>query len=162
MAGIAFLRFRSFYMGLRAGATTRTSTSTCAAPARNNVRVQASTVAPDVSTSSTSTRRRPAISTLYSGGTRNAPWTLSDALGSRPPDLLRCGTDTSEPAVRDTDPANRRYCAGKNGRLMYRRAHRLRQCRGTGTSASASARSSRPARAVQRPIMGERSSRRYI
>src|SRR5262245_6764572 len=44
-----------FYMGLRAGATTRakTSTSTWDAPARNNTRVQASTVAPDVSTSST-------------------------------------------------------------------------------------------------------------
>ena len=40
MGGIVFCAFGPFYMGLRAGATTRTntSTSTCAAPARKNVR----------------------------------------------------------------------------------------------------------------------------
>ena len=40
------------------------------------------------------------------------------ALRSRPSDLLRCGADTFEPAMRDGDAANRRYRAGKNGRLI--------------------------------------------
>src|SRR4051794_30705183 len=49
------------YMGALWGSTTRanTSTSTCAARARNNARAQASVVAPQVKTSSTSTTRRP-------------------------------------------------------------------------------------------------------
>jgi len=95
-------------MGLRAGATTRTntSTSTCAAPARNNVRVQASTVAPDVSTSSTSTRCRPATSTLCSGRDKKCPLDGIGALGSRPSDLLRCGADRlSPPCVTGTPPS---------------------------------------------------------
>src|SRR5258708_10491327 len=51
----------SYYMGIRAAATTRakTSTSTLRAPARSRTRVHASTVAPDVSTSSTRTSRLP-------------------------------------------------------------------------------------------------------
>src|SRR6202142_3665320 len=67
------------YMVVRTGATTRanTRTSTWAAPARNKARAQVSTVAPEVSTSSISTTRWPAISALRSGGTRNAPCTLS-------------------------------------------------------------------------------------
>src|SRR5262249_37190504 len=75
--------------------------------ARNNVRVQASTVAPDVSTSSTSTGRRPAISTLCSSGTRNARWTLS----------------ARSTAGWHGDPANRRYRAGKNGRFAGAPCH---------------------------------------
>src|SRR5262249_56053174 len=66
------------YMGERLAATTRanTRTSTDAAPARNNAREQASTVAPEVSTSSTSRSFRPATSALPWAGTRKAPWTL--------------------------------------------------------------------------------------
>src|SRR6516164_8522909 len=65
-------------MGGRLPATTRanTRTSTDAAPARSNAREQASTVAPEVSTSSTSTSFRPATSALPWAGTRKAPWTL--------------------------------------------------------------------------------------
>jgi hypothetical protein len=42
---------------------------------------------------------------------------------------------------------------------LKRGDHSLRQCSGTGMSASAPASNSRPARAIQRPIMGARSSR---
>ena len=66
--------------------TTRanTSTSTCAALARNNARAQASIVAPEVRTSSIRMTRRPAISALRSAATLNAPCTL----------LARCGRDS--------------------------------------------------------------------
>jgi hypothetical protein len=42
---------------------------------------------------------------------------------------------------------------------LKRRAQSLRQCSGTGISASASASNSRPARAIRRPISGAKSSR---
>src|SRR6266540_554985 len=59
-------------MGVRSESTTRakTSTSTFSAPPRKSARAQASIVAPDVSTSSTRIRRRPATSPFRSGGTR--------------------------------------------------------------------------------------------
>src|SRR5262249_57567075 len=68
------LSLTNSYMGGRLAATTRanTRTSTDAAPARNNAREQASTVAPDVSTSSTSTNLRPATSALPWAGTPTA------------------------------------------------------------------------------------------
>ncbi len=65
-------------MGALWVSTTRanTSTSTDAALARKSARAQASTVAPEVRTSSTSTTRRPAISALRSDATLKAPCTL--------------------------------------------------------------------------------------
>src|SRR5262249_24464394 len=67
------------YMDVRAGSATlaNTSTSTLAAPARNRARAQPSTVAPDVSTSSIRTSRRPVTAALPSSGTRKAPWTFA-------------------------------------------------------------------------------------
>src|ERR1051325_2620277 len=66
------------YMGAFAASTTRanTRTSTWTAPARSSARAQASDVAPEVSTSSMTMRRRPAISALAERSTRNAPCTL--------------------------------------------------------------------------------------
>jgi hypothetical protein len=148
-------------MGVRAGATTRanTSTSTCAAPARNNARgagLDCGTGREHV----VDQHQAPAghFDPVFRWD-QKCPLDVIGALRSRPSDLLGRCTDTFESAMRNRDAGNRRYRAGKNGRLLYRRAHRLRQCRGTGTSASASASSSWPARAIQRPIMGERSSR---
>ena len=118
-----------------------------AAPARRR-----RTVAPEVSTSSTRTRRRPATSALRSAGTRNAPCTLRRA---RPA--------TARPAARRLDALERRVGDGdaaapmtlaSSADWLKRRAHSRRQCSGTGTSASASASSSRPARAIQRPMVG--------
>src|SRR3984957_18481343 len=66
------------YMGDLWVSTTRanTSTSTEAALARSNARAQASTVAPEVSTSSIRTTRRPWIRDCRSAATLNAPCTL--------------------------------------------------------------------------------------
>src|SRR4029077_2562337 len=63
------------YMDVRAGSATlaKTSTSTLAAPARSSARAQPSTVAPDVSTSSMRTRRRPATAGFPASGTLKAP-----------------------------------------------------------------------------------------
>ena len=87
MAGHGALWFGKYlnYMGARWVSTTRanTSTSTCAALARNSARAQASAVAPEVRTSSIRTTRRPWISALRSAATLNAPCTL----------LARCGRD---------------------------------------------------------------------
>ena len=65
-------------MGARPPTTTRakTRTSTDAAPPRSSARAQALLVAPEVSTSSTSTSLRPATAALPSAGTRNAPCTF--------------------------------------------------------------------------------------
>src|ERR1700674_2111812 len=67
------------YMSSRPASTTRanTRTSTCAAPARNRAREHPSMVAPEVSTSSTRTRRRPATAAREDSGTRKAPCTLT-------------------------------------------------------------------------------------
>src|SRR5271167_5065660 len=67
------------YMGVRTAATTRanTSTSTDMAPARSNARAQVSIVAPEVSTSSTSTSRLPWTAASPPAGTRKAPCTLA-------------------------------------------------------------------------------------
>src|ERR1700730_7974398 len=66
------------YMGDLWVSTTRanTSTSTEAALARTSARAQASTVAPEVRTSSIKTTRRPVISDCLSAATLNAPCTL--------------------------------------------------------------------------------------
>src|ERR1700730_15270772 len=73
------------YMGALWVSTTRanTSTSTEAALARKSARAQASTVAPEVRTSSIRITRRPAISDCLRVETLNAPCTL----------LARCGFD---------------------------------------------------------------------
>jgi len=67
----------------------------------------------------TSAHRRPAPGDdrqprpCVQAGTRNAPWTLSArSVRDRP---TCCGV---APAMGDRDTANRRYCAGKNGRLI--------------------------------------------
>ena len=77
-------------MGALWVSTTRanTSTSTCAALARNSARAQASDVAPEVSTSSTRTTRRPWMSAVRSGATLKAPCTLAARCGAGQPDLL--------------------------------------------------------------------------
>src|SRR5215470_3055560 len=87
-------------MGGRLAATTRanTRTSTDAAPARNNAREQASTVAPEVSTSSTSRSFR-----LGFAMGRHAKGALDvvGALGLVEPDLLGRRLDAFERPVRD-------------------------------------------------------------
>ena len=89
---------RVFYMGLRAGATTRakTNTSTREAPARNSARVQASTVAPEVRTSSTNTRCRPGYVGSMLGGHNEGALDVFCAFRFRASDLLRRGADTFE------------------------------------------------------------------
>ena len=89
-------------MGALWVSTTRanTSTSTCAALARSSARAQASMVAPEVRTSSTSTTRRPAISWAFSGKTLNAPCTLAARCGSRQSDLLQGGPDPPQRVAR--------------------------------------------------------------
>src|SRR5580704_736597 len=149
------------YMGLRLGVTTRanTSTSTDAAPPRNRARAQASRVAPEVNTSSTSSSLRPATSGLRSGGTRNAPCTFRAR-----PDLSKptcCGVAFTR--LRAPCATVRLLAfpitSASSADWLKRRHHWRRQCSGTGTSASASASNIRPAFAIQRPIIGARSSR---
>ena len=107
-------------MGARPAVTTRakTSTSTDAAPARNSARAQASTVAPDVSTSSTSRSLRPATSALPSAGTRKAPCTFCGAFGFVEPDLLRRGLDALERPVRHHPAARLGDDLGQQRRLV--------------------------------------------
>src|SRR5258708_37272867 len=106
-------------MGGRLPATTRanTRTSTDAAPAHSNAREQASTVAPEVSTSSTSWSFRPAPSALPWAGTRKAPWTLW-ALGLVEPALLGRGLDAFERPVRDHPAARLGDDLGQQCRLV--------------------------------------------
>ena len=70
--------------------TTRanTSTSTCAALARNKARAQASVVAPEVRTSSIRTTRRPWMSARAVGGDLEGALHIAGALRPRQPDLL--------------------------------------------------------------------------
>ena len=77
-------------MGALWVSTTRanTSTSTGAALARNSARAQASTVAPEVRTSSTSTTRRPSISVLPVGRDLERALDVAGALRPRQADLL--------------------------------------------------------------------------
>src|SRR6185503_15166246 len=143
------------YMVARGPATTRakTSTSTWAAPARSRARAQASTVAPEVSTSSTRISRQPETSALRSAGTRKAPETFpARSPLSRPTccgvarTRFRLSYSTGTSTVREMAEA-------READWLKRRAQSRRQCRGTGTSASASRVSSRPARAIHWPIM---------
>ena len=78
------------YMGALWVSTTRanTSTSTAAALARNSARAQASTVAPEVRTSSISTTRRPAMSALPVGRDLERALHVAGALRPRQADLL--------------------------------------------------------------------------
>src|SRR6266436_6268174 len=146
------------YMGGRLAATTRanTRTSTAAAPARSNAREQASTVAPEVSTSSISTSFRPATSALPWAGTRKAPWTLWARSDLSSPTCWGVAlTRLSAPCATVRPLASAMISASSADWLNRCR----RQCSGTGTMASLSASSSRPARAIQRPMVGARSSR---
>src|SRR5712691_2656606 len=147
------------YMGLRPVSTTRanTSTSTAAAPARLSARAQASMVAPEVSTSSIRISRRPA--TRERSATAKAPCTLSARSEAVSPTCckvaltrLSASPTTGTPLACDTIFASA-------ADWLKRRAHSRRQCSGTGTSASASLSNACPARAIQRPSMGARSSR---
>src|SRR5262245_62314781 len=108
------------FMGARPGVTTRAnaSTSTEAAPARSSARAQASTVAPDVSTSSTSRSLRPRHLGLAFG--RHAEGTLDilRAFGLAEPDLLRRGFDAFEGAVRHHATARRGDDLGQQRRLV--------------------------------------------
>src|SRR5208282_4057865 len=89
------------YMDVRTGSATlaNTSTSTLAAPARSSALAQPSTVAPDVSTSSTRTRRRPSTAAFPSGGTRNAPCTLAARSDRDSPTCVVALTRLSAPAA---------------------------------------------------------------
>src|SRR5262249_57085819 len=108
------------YMGERFAATTRanTRTSTDAAPARNNARAQASTVAPDVSTSSTSTSFRPATSALPWGRHAKSALDVVGALGLVEPDLLGRRLDAFERSVRNRPPARLGDDLGQQRRLV--------------------------------------------
>ena len=124
----------TIYMGVRTGATTRakTSTSTWAAPARSSARAQVSTVAPEVSTSSISTSRRPATSAFLSGRHAEGALHVVGALGLGQADLLRRGAHALERI------SQHRYAGGVRqpasvADWLKRRAHSRRQCSGTGT-----------------------------
>src|SRR5271169_6873406 len=148
------------YMGVRTAATTRanTSTSTDMAPARSNARAHVSIVAPEVSTSSTSTSRLPWTAASPPAGTRNAPCTLAArSARDRPTCWAVARTrltawDTGTPHVSEITWAS-------TAAWLNRRAHSRRQCSGTGTRASALPRTSRPARAIHWPMVVARSSR---
>src|SRR6516164_3163952 len=149
------------YMGGRLPATTRanTRTSTDAAPARNNAREQASMVAPEVSTSSTSTSFRPATSALPWAGTRKAPWTLWARSDLSSPTCWGVALTRLSAPCATIRPLALAMISASSADWLNRRVHCRRQCSGTGTMASLSASSSRPARAIQRPTVGARSSR---
>ncbi len=116
----------SIIWGLRTASTTRanTSTSTWAAPARSSARAQVSTVAPEVSTSSTSTSRRPATVGLALGRHPEGALHVVGALGLRQADLLRRSARTrlSAPCSTGTPlmPAIARASAAD---WLKRRAH---------------------------------------
>src|SRR6516225_11418906 len=103
-------------MGGRLAATTRanTRTSTDAAPARNNAREQASTVAPEVSTSSTSRSFRPATMGRHAKGALD----VVGALGLVEPDLLGRRLDAFERPVRDHPAARLGDDLGQQCRLV--------------------------------------------
>src|ERR1700745_3848313 len=143
-------------MGGRLAATTRanTRTSTDAAPARNNAREQASTVAPEVAASSTSTSFRPATSALPRAGTRKAPWTLWARSDLSSPTCWGVALMRLSAPCATIRPLALAMISASSADWLNRRVHCRRQCSGTGTMASLSASSSRPARAIQRPMSG--------
>ena len=156
-----FLRISDDYMGDLGVSTTRanTSTSTCDAFARSNARAQASTVAPDVSTSSTKISLRPITSDFPSAETWKAPCTFCARADLSSPTcwgvaliLLSARCATARLLALATISAS-------SADWLKRRAHYRRQCNGTGTSASTSASRARPALAIQRPSIGATSSR---
>jgi len=105
-------------MGAGGVSTTRakTSTSTDAARARSNARAQASTVAPEVRTSSISTIRRPCTADFFSGGTLNAPCTLSARLGQT--DLLQGRAHPSQRVAEYGQPGRFRDNRGQRAGLV--------------------------------------------
>src|SRR5215208_7063941 len=151
----------AFYMGGRAAATTRakTSTSTLVAPARNSARAPASTVAPEVSTSSTSTTFCPARAPLGSGGTRNAPCTFKARSDCDKPTCCGVALTRFNAPWTTGMPVTREMTSASSADWLNRRAHCRRQCNGTGTMASAAPVTSWPAFAIQHPMVGARSSR---
>ena len=135
-------------MGALWVSTTRanTSTSTEAALARSSARAQASTVAPEVRTSSIRTTRRPWISDCAVGGDLECALHVAGALRPRQADLLlgrpdapqrlRCHLDAALPFDRPA-PARRTGCSG-------------------GSSRAASAAAPEPARRPRRAIRARR------
>ena len=63
------------------------------------------------------------------------------------------------PAMRDRDAVNRRYCAGENSRLIVSSCPSPSPMQGYRNWRIGIGQSLQPACAIQRPIMGERSSR---
>ncbi len=108
------------YMDVRTGSATlaKISTSTFAAPARNSARAQPSTVAPEVSTSSTRTRRRPAICSAAVGRDFESALHIEGALCPRQPDLLGGGLHALERPELDRNAALGRDCDRERGRLI--------------------------------------------
>ena len=107
-------------MGVRTGATTRakTSTSTWAAPARSSARAQVSTVAPEVSTSSISTSRWPAIWAFSLRRHAEGALHVVGPLGLRQADLLRRGAHALEPPCSTGTPLMLGDRAGQRRRLV--------------------------------------------
>jgi len=106
-------------MDVRTGSATlaKISTSTLAAPARSSACAQPSTVAPDIRTSSTRTRRRPATTGFPAGGTGCALH-IGCPLGSRQPDLLPRRLHTLQGFGCDRHAACGRDCSRQHGRLI--------------------------------------------
>src|SRR5437868_2931759 len=121
MRGIACIRcYQIVYMGTRAGATTRAnvSTSTWAAPARRSAAVQASTVAPVVSTSSTSTSRRAPDGRAALRRHLEGALHVRGALRAGKPDLLGGCLDAPQRGMNQRHAALRGDDIGEQRRLV--------------------------------------------
>src|ERR1044072_3637581 len=149
----------SHYMGAFAASTTRakTNTSTWRAPARSKARAQAFDVAPEVSTSSIRIRLRPATSAFAPGATLKAPCTFAARSLRESPTCCAVALTRVSAACATAMPLAREMCSASAADWLKRRVHSRRQCSGTGTSASASPRRSRPACVIHSPLIGARS-----
>ena len=149
-------------MGAFAASTTRanTSTSTWAAPARSSARAQASDGRARGEHVVDQDQAAPRDLGLAGGIDAERALHVGGALGARQPDLLRGRLDAAQRRMRDRDRRVAREIASASAAdWLKRRVQSRRQCSGTGTSASAPSNSSCPARAIQRPSSGARSSR---
>ena len=95
------------------------------------------------------------MSGLCSAGTTKAPWTFSARSVFERPTCCGVARTRLSPLCATGTPQSAEIAPASAADWLNRRAQRLRQCSGTDMSASASAKSSRPARAIHRPIMGE-------
>jgi len=107
-------------MGARLPATTRANTSTSpqVAPARNNARAQALTVAPEVSTSSMSSSLRPTTSGPAGRWHTKGALHVLGSLGLIEPDLLRRRLDPFESPMCDHSAARIGYDMGQQCGLV--------------------------------------------